>query len=102
MPVGKSSIKRMSVSQETEEKKDTKISVEQGNEEIKSGDTEKKTRAAVQKGSRTVAQGNGKKVTQQKRKDNESDEMIAHEMKQEEESAGVVSKITCELPIYLM
>ena len=106
MPVGKSSIKRMNASQETEEKKEAEARVEHipvENVHVeKTAEPEKKETAAPKKASaarkpRTAA----KKTAAPKKQDNHAQEPERIGEGEEKES-GVISNITCELPIYLM
>ena len=112
MPVGKSSIKRMNASQETEEKKEAEARVEHipvENVHVeKTAEPEKKETAAHKKDTapkkasaarkpRTAA----KKTAAPKKQDNHAQEPERIGEGEEKES-GVISNITCELPIYLM
>lgn len=104
MPVGKSSIKRMNASQETEEKKNGMKSVEEGGNVINGAKVKetatKKTASSTRQ--KTISQKTVKKTVQKKLDAGKTGEDLGQTTQKKEMEQGVVSKITCELPIYLM
>ncbi len=97
MPVGKSSIKRMNASQDTEEKKDAKIV------ETKTEQNETKKETTVTKKAASARKPRTVKKTQPKKAEEKKSETVSiKDDGQKVEESGVVSNITCDLPIYLM
>lgn len=100
--MGKSSIKRMNASQETEEKKEETAETSKTEESsVQKKTAGASTGKAASAGRKAAARGAVERKTEKKVTGTAGTKNVQPE-EETQEKTGVVSRITCELPIYLM